>query len=491
MLLGAGVAFAFAMAISGARGVLGAPTEAQPRSIEIQTDGSFYAEDFENPMSGWPALTEADFMAEYLNGEYHLNLTPQGAWWVRSGPQLGDFDAQVDVRMDDVTPDKDFGLNFRMLDIENFYSLIANPLTGTFALVRRDPNGWTALVDPAQTPALTPGNLNVTLRVSARGSRINAWINGTHVASVEDFALPNGKLGFLIENNSDPDGVSVFFDNLMVGPAPQANPGSIFLPNALKGADIAGLPPVGPAPDPQGIHGRVTHGDGAAVGVPLSLQQYATGQQATIVAEGQTGADGTYSFANAPALPAGQMYFVRFGPNQSDPRMVSSWYGPDIVQYAAGASAHGGDFDLINIEMFAPEPNAMLVPPVRFAWFMRPRVEDTYQIVLFEVDGQGQWATGDLGRVSEANVNFPAEVPTNTPLGAVIRVLNGEENWGFSYFYTPFQILPPRADRALALPGLDLAPARGGMDLKWTRSDVPRAVLSGLEAAPEAVAPSR
>jgi hypothetical protein len=336
-----------------------------------------------------------------------------------------------------------------MVDVDSFYSLIANPTRGEFGLFKHDADGWTALVPFTPTAALPIGESSSELRVRARGHKIDAWINGHHVAHADDASFAVGQLGLLVENIDDPDGADVFFDDLAVWPATASNPGAIYLPLTMKAFRMTDRWPPDPATPPEGIYGRATVGGAPAAGIELKLREYGGTAEQIDVATTTTGPDGRYSFSGAPAVPSGRMYYVRFGPNTTDPNMLNVWFGPDVASYTAGQALWGGDLELINIELASPGAEEQVRAPARFTWFVRPAMSDSYRVAIFTEGVGGTLFTDDLGRVNHAIVDRPLDIELGTPLGWFIRVYNGPDSFGDSFYYTPFSFVgAPSIDRA-------------------------------------------
>jgi hypothetical protein len=211
-----------------------------------------------------------------------------------------------------------------------------------------------------------------------------------------------------------------------------------------------------------GIYGRLTYNGAAAGGLDLRLRFF-DGWAYSTASTTQTDSQGRYRFAGAPSLAPGQSYYVRYGPNTSDQRYLSNWYGPSITSYTTGSDASGGDFDLANITLSAPAPGAIVSLPVTFVWQKRSVPGDTYRLVLFDPDNDDTWTTRDLGNVDRLTItSLPAGMVTGKRYGWYIEVWQGDASYGESYYYrsVTFTTAENRAGSALAAPG----------DAHWRRS---------------------
>ena len=71
------------------------------------------------------------------------------------------------------------------------------------------------------------------------------------------------------------------------------------------------------------------------------------------------------------------MYYVRYGPNDTDDRYLWNWYGPDITSYTAASGVAGGDFDIADVELLSPDPGATVTLPETFTWRRRELLRRT------------------------------------------------------------------------------------------------------------------
>ncbi len=166
------------------------------------------------------------------------------------------------------------------------------------------------------------------------------------------------------------------------------------------------------------------------------MQVYDDDSEST-VATTTTDGDGGYLFTGIPDLGAGQNYYVLFGPNGSDSRYVSFWFGPDITSYEAGTSVAGGDLDIANVSLTSPASGSTLPLPVTFTWERRTVAGDTYRWILFDPDNPAvAWFTNDLGYVGQFTLtNLPAGATYGKEYGWYLRIYHGADSYGQSFYY--------------------------------------------------------
>jgi hypothetical protein len=184
-----------------------------------------------------------------------------------------------------------------------------------------------------------------------------------------------------------------------------------------------------------GIHGRVVNLGAPVADTPLMLRLCQAGSCST-AATAITDADGRYRFVGVPGLVAGQTYYVWWGPNGTDPRYLSNWYGPDITVYLAGMVVSGGEFDVADIALVSPGSGTSVTLPAAFAWQRRGIVGDSYLWILFDPENPSDfYATGQLGDVDNYAV---AALPAGAMFGKEYvwsaGVCNGAGGCGEAYW---------------------------------------------------------
>ncbi len=209
-------------------------------------------------------------------------------------------------------------------------------------------------------------------------------------------------------------------------PTPTPTPTGTATPASTRTA----TPPAEP-----GIQGRMTYNAAPAAGIELRLRFY-NGATYSTAATTQTDSQGRYRFAGAPALGAGQVYYVRYGPNTSNPNLLNSWYGPSSTSYTAGASVHGGDFDLANVSLSAPAHAATAPLPVTFVWQGRSVSGDAYRLVFFDPANDDIWRSDSLGTTDRLTLtSLPEGMRAGNPYGWYVEVWQGDDSYGISYYY--------------------------------------------------------
>lgn len=196
--------------------------------------------------------------------------------------------------------------------------------------------------------------------------------------------------------------------------------------------------PVLSKPTP-GIWGRVTLNGAPVGGVPLLLRFF-NGTLYSTAATTSTATDGSYSFTNAPTLGSGQWYYVLFLNSTNGPETVLwSWSTRRLTTFSAGSSVAIGDFDIANIPLVAPAPNATVGLPYTFLWTRRPATpSDSYELDLFDPsDNNPWWWTYPL--LNYANnytlYGLPSGFVPNVMYGWDVCVFSPDGGMGVSRYY--------------------------------------------------------
>lgn len=230
---------------------------------------------------------------------------------------------------------------------------------------------------------------------------------------------------------------------------------------ALTGAIPAGPPALltasAPA-QPAGIYGRVTNNGQLIGGIPLELRRYdASGE--TTVATTTTDSNGNYVFSGVPTLPSGYRYYVRYGPNGTNPNYVAFWFGPDITTYTTGSSQPGGDFDIADVKMQAPPGGASLPFPITYRWSLRAVPVDNYMVHLFKEDRSVYWNSPNVGYADHViQTSLPPGMSYNQSYLWHPIVFMAADSFGIPFYSRLITFLPASASRAVFLPLIQRMP---------------------------------
>lgn len=235
----------------------------------------------------------------------------------------------------------------------------------------------------------------------------------------------------------------------LVVPAPSTGPGGS--PSAVPQAATEAAP---------GIYGVVTLNGIPVQTIILELRQYDDTAEIT-VATTHTDATGSYRFTDVPTLPAGNNYYVRFGPNYTYQALVYLWFGPSIDTYVAGQSAAGGDFDIANID--TQWANAIGPVPGTFAWKKRNVPDDNYRWRLLDRATGKSVSSPLLGYVDQYTLGtLPEGVKEGQPYYWYVETVNPVRGVGYSFYMGIVQFVNKPLSAVLA----DVLDTGG--DLAWT-----------------------
>jgi serine/threonine-protein kinase len=167
-------------------------------------------DDFSDPGSGWPILTEGTYLYGYHPPAfYHVQVNDTSDFTVVSrDPPLNDFTVETEILVASTnTPDGNFryGLVFRQSENDNFYAFVVSPRTGIWHVLKNSAGGLETLREGSTDTlrgiapqGFTPDQSD-SLRVDAQGDTFIFHINGQPIAQLVDAAYPNGEIGFFVE----------------------------------------------------------------------------------------------------------------------------------------------------------------------------------------------------------------------------------------------------------------------------------------------------
>ncbi len=193
---------------------------------EIADSSVLYRENFANPGSGWPILSEGDLFFGYHPPDfYHFEIgKPDSRAVISHAPNFSKVTVETEVLVDHTdTPDGDFryGLMLRRTSPNEYYAFTVSPRQGSWYVLKRSASGLETLaegqVDTLRgfAPAgFTPDKSDL-LRVEAHGADFVFTINGQEVAAVSDSDYQSGEVGFFVET-FDESLAHVHYDSLTI-----------------------------------------------------------------------------------------------------------------------------------------------------------------------------------------------------------------------------------------------------------------------------------
>ena len=118
-----------------------------------------------------------------------------------------------------------------------------------------------------------------------------------------------------------------------------------------------------------------------------------------------------------------------------NPLYVTRWQTASITAYTSGSTVPGGDFDIANVILLSPPPDAATALPVTFTWQPRGIPGDTYRLAFFDMATDDYWYTADLGNVgSYTATGLWQGAVYGKEYGWVVWVFNGPDSFGESYY---------------------------------------------------------
>jgi hypothetical protein len=208
-----------------------------------------------------------------------------------------------------------------------------------------------------------------------------------------------------------------------------------------------------------GIMGRVLEKGSGVSGVALDLRFWNGSSWSTQLST-TSGSNGVYQFSGAPSLIVGQKYYVRYDNPTNTTTRIGYWRSNDIEEYTAGTNYQVNDFDITNIALTSPAPDATVSLPRTFQWTVRSGVPtDSYEWDLFDpYDGDPSWWTyPTLGYVGGYTLSgLPSGFYPYVTYGWDVYAY-GPGGYGYSYYYREVTFLNTGA-QDLSLPASSLKP---------------------------------
>jgi len=184
-----------------------------------------------------------------------------------------------------------------------------------------------------------------------------------------------------------------------------------------------------------GFNGKVTYKGVPAAGLTMNLRFF-DGSQWTTAKTALTDANGTYAISGAANLSSSQKYYVRFGPNLTDPNYLSYWVCPTVTSYTAATIVPDCSFDVANIQLDTPAPDATVKLPVNFTWKKRGISGENFAWELFDINTTETLGSSQVGdNNSYTLISQPPGTAYGQKYGWEVKIYQGADSYGMSYNY--------------------------------------------------------
>ncbi len=174
-----------------------------------------FFDDFSNPASGWNRERTADYVRDYENGNYRIQVN-KTKWALMANPNKN-FAGEVIVEVDAAKvggPDKNgFGVICRYQDENNYYRFMISS-DGLMVISMKKNGAWSNLSSDVWEPsnAINLGSASNHIRAECIGDSLKLLVNDQLAASASDSSFTSGDVG-LIASAYDIPGVDILFDN--------------------------------------------------------------------------------------------------------------------------------------------------------------------------------------------------------------------------------------------------------------------------------------
>jgi hypothetical protein len=182
------------------------------------TPDFLYADDFEDPDSGWTIDEDSIVLFEYTDGGYRIKVKEAGYYVWTLGPEgdsYDDFRLEFDATKLGGPKRTQFGAIVRYEDRNNFYLFLVS--TDGEAQARMKKNGsYSTLVNWTNADGVTADGVN-HVEIVCNGNDMELSVNGELAVSVSDKSFNRGEFGLVVATD-DIGGSDVLFDNLFIRP---------------------------------------------------------------------------------------------------------------------------------------------------------------------------------------------------------------------------------------------------------------------------------
>jgi hypothetical protein len=182
------------------------------------------ADDFTDPNSGWPTLTEPDHKYGYHPPDYyHVEASrPHNRVVVTRDTNYGNVSIETKVFVDHTgsqSGDFRYGLVFRRSG-DAYYAFTISPRAKRWQILKAAPGSLDVLKEGSNDTivGLNAGQED-TLRVDANGSDFTFFLNNQSIAQLKDSNYVTGAIGFIVET-FDESLAHIHYDSLTIDSIP-------------------------------------------------------------------------------------------------------------------------------------------------------------------------------------------------------------------------------------------------------------------------------
>ncbi len=191
------------------------PAPAAPQASPAPTEAPTFADDFDQPDSGWAQEIGDDYEMGYFEGQYRILVKKKNTVaWSTLGQSFTDFITVVEARQAGGPNNNGYGLIYRYQDKDNFYYFRISG-NGFYSAAKMVDGKWKKLVGWTKSPHINKGQGTNHLKLICRGRYMSFYVNGKHLFEWWDSTFAQGDIG-LAAGTYDEAGVMIYFDNLEV-----------------------------------------------------------------------------------------------------------------------------------------------------------------------------------------------------------------------------------------------------------------------------------
>lgn len=206
---------------AGLAGLLPGQNQTATPSLATTQATVLYADDFSDPLSGWPTVQSEQGGYSYQPDGYHIS-----AYEINSAPYAKtnreDDNASIYVDARPVTEGLNgyYGLLCRIRDEQNFYYFVIQS-DGEYAIGKKKNGQFLSFfTERMESNAVKQGNQTNRLQADCTGNTLRFYVNDVKLAEVTDTEFSSGFSG-LVAVALDTQGLEVIFNNFLITTANQ------------------------------------------------------------------------------------------------------------------------------------------------------------------------------------------------------------------------------------------------------------------------------
>jgi len=193
------------------------PTTSRPDTVQDSAN-LLFSDDFSDPSSGWDRVNETDYLSNYVENAYRIQVNKEmmDIWANPDDLSFVDVSIEVDATKNGGPDDNDFGLICRYQDLDHFYYGIISS-DGYYGIIKSTADGSETLGRDSleYSDLINQAFTTNHIRFDCIGDVLTLYVDGNQLDQQTDSEYISGNVGLTAGTYKTP-ATDILFDNFKV-----------------------------------------------------------------------------------------------------------------------------------------------------------------------------------------------------------------------------------------------------------------------------------